>query len=356
MAEELEAVGLALQDRLNPAARTAAVSCKERSSRMDLPARHRDASKTWAPLAWVHDELRRSLETAHKSLRRYLQGSRVGRRLGRRRGRPERAARRARSSCTRPWARSNWSGCRPRRRCCAPAKARCRSSPRRARQARREARRQAGAGFVRTARLPGALLAGKPVSPLALFPQYRDVQELAGADRIHPADLWPHDWRWRDIAADGIEPRWSTTRRCATRSRAVLQLMRQGGTSRRGAADLFAAWPRRDRAAPRRHALAASPPASSRLRPCGLLAPDVYSKRIASRLLLQYAVDTRRARRCRSVVRAAGAGPAVLLLAGRRPARPQGAAPAARAPGLGPGAARAGRLPRQPARPLRPGG
>src|SRR3954470_20421611 len=34
-------------------------------------------------------------------------------------------------------------------------------------------------------------LSGKDVSPLALFPQYREVQTLAGADRIHPADLWP---------------------------------------------------------------------------------------------------------------------------------------------------------------------
>ncbi|MET0384010.1 MAG: hybrid sensor histidine kinase/response regulator, partial [Burkholderiaceae bacterium] len=36
-------------------------------------------------------------------------------------------------------------------------------------------------------------LSGKEVSPLALFPQYRDVQALAGADRIHPADLWQAD-------------------------------------------------------------------------------------------------------------------------------------------------------------------
>ena len=34
------------------------------------------------------------------------------------------------------------------------------------------------------------LLAGKPVSPVALFPQYQALQELAGADRMHPADLW----------------------------------------------------------------------------------------------------------------------------------------------------------------------
>jgi chemosensory pili system protein ChpA (sensor histidine kinase/response regulator) len=35
------------------------------------------------------------------------------------------------------------------------------------------------------------MLSGKIVSPLAMFPQYRAVQEAAGADRVHPADLWP---------------------------------------------------------------------------------------------------------------------------------------------------------------------
>ncbi|MEO8060640.1 MAG: Hpt domain-containing protein, partial [Burkholderiales bacterium] len=46
------------------------------------------------------------------------------------------------------------------------------------------------------------MLAGKPVSTLALFPQYRAVQEAAGADRVHPADLWAVDWHWRDLPAD----------------------------------------------------------------------------------------------------------------------------------------------------------
>src|SRR5438045_4735486 len=43
------------------------------------------------------------------------------------------------------------------------------------------------------------LLAGKQVSPLAMFPQYRAVQEAAGAERVHPADLWVMDWRWHDV-------------------------------------------------------------------------------------------------------------------------------------------------------------
>src|SRR5690606_16404084 len=34
-----------------------------------------------------------------------------------------------------------------------------------------------------------SVLAGKAVSPVTLFPQYRDVQALSGVARVHPADL-----------------------------------------------------------------------------------------------------------------------------------------------------------------------
>jgi len=45
-----------------------------------------------------------------------------------------------------------------------------------------------------------AVLKGKTLSSVALFPQYRDVLVLTGDDRIHPADLWAYDWRWIDVA------------------------------------------------------------------------------------------------------------------------------------------------------------
>jgi chemosensory pili system protein ChpA (sensor histidine kinase/response regulator) len=44
-----------------------------------------------------------------------------------------------------------------------------------------------------------AVLKGKTVSSVALFPQYRDVLTLTNDDRIHPADLWAYDWRWVDV-------------------------------------------------------------------------------------------------------------------------------------------------------------
>ena len=43
----------------------------------------------------------------------------------------------------------------------------------------------------------GCLLAGKNVSSIGLFAQYRDIKLLAGFDRAHPADLWirePFQW------------------------------------------------------------------------------------------------------------------------------------------------------------------
>lgn len=39
------------------------------------------------------------------------------------------------------------------------------------------------------------VLADRPVSSVSLFTQYRDVQRLAGVDRVHPADLWNVKWR-----------------------------------------------------------------------------------------------------------------------------------------------------------------
>ncbi len=54
------------------------------------------------------------------------------------------------------------------------------------------------ASFALTEYLDG-VLKGKTASSVALFPQYRALQELAGADRIHPADLWPPEWRWLPV-------------------------------------------------------------------------------------------------------------------------------------------------------------
>ncbi len=132
------------------------------------------------------------------------------------------------------------------------------------------------------------LLAGKHVSSLAMFPQYRAVQEIAGADRIHPADLWFHDWQWLPLPDDeralACQPDAET--RSAIEGR-MLSLMRAptpgaayrmshifaglgAGTDQPHAASLWK--------------LAA---AMFEAQAAGLLSPDVFSKRVASRLLAQ---------------------------------------------------------------------
>jgi len=52
------------------------------------------------------------------------------------------------------------------------------------------------------------LLAGNKTSTLSLYPSYRELQQLNGAERVHPADLWQHDWVWRNVPIEnGVLPR-----------------------------------------------------------------------------------------------------------------------------------------------------
>ncbi|WP_245800319.1 Hpt domain-containing protein [Thiomonas intermedia] len=54
------------------------------------------------------------------------------------------------------------------------------------------------AGFNALVDFLEAQRAGKNEPALKLYPQYRDLMELAQAERIHPADLWDYDWTWPD--------------------------------------------------------------------------------------------------------------------------------------------------------------
>ena len=170
------------------------------------------------------------------------------------------------------------------------------------------------AGFALTDYLEGVLL-GKPASAVALFPQYRETQELAGADRIHPADLWAHGMALERAGNPG-------GRRGAG--------VRPGGAFAHGQGRPAAGEDRRRRGGPRTARKSASRsrprrrPASRKIfwKVCagffeamglGLLPLDIYVKRAASRVLLQYASL---AKGELGRVRPAGSGPGVLLRAG----------------------------------------
>ena len=137
-----------------------------------------------------------------------------------------------------------------------------------------------------------AVLAGKNVSAVALFPQYRDTQVLAGNDKIHPADLWPSERRAR-------EPRWNVPvpepLAYGPQARAMLDgvvLRMVKSDDREAAAQMctlclrFAAAQAEDVGARSFWKIAAAFfDGLSR----GLITADVYVKRMASRVLMQYA-------------------------------------------------------------------
>ncbi len=240
-------------------------------------------------LAWVHDELRRSLETAHKSLRRYLKEAEsvVGSDVD---AVDPGVLRSARAQLHQSVGALELVGLPTAAQVLRASEAALQklTSTRPIKLDARHVETLEHASFGLLDYL-ARLLAGKPVSPLALFPQYREVQELAGADRIHPADLWPHDWQWRDIAGDGTKPRTLDTSLRNEVEGLTLQLMRQGGSGPALAlSDLFASLAAGSDRKHRHlgtlwHMAAAFFEAQAQR----LLVPDVHSKRIASRLLSQ---------------------------------------------------------------------
>lgn len=133
-----------------------------------------------------------------------------------------------------------------------------------------------------------AKLAGRPVSSVGLFPQYQAVATLAGADRIHPADLWPHRLRWAvaqlpPTSASGVEP-------AALRTgfeRGLLELMR--GTTASGAAAMLTTAQQIARRTAVREAQSFWAIACGWLEALaqGLLPADLHIKRTASRLSMQ---------------------------------------------------------------------
>ena len=143
------------------------------------------------------------------------------------------------------------------------------------------------------------LLAGKQVSTLSLFPQYRAVQEAAGADRVHPADLWPADWQWRDLPADpSALPLQHDAATQAAIEAQLLPLMRSADPAPTASrmSDLCAGLAAGvDAAAGPGHVATLWKLAAAvfEAQAHGLLGFDVFSKRMASRLLAQYRIIAR---------------------------------------------------------------
>lgn len=245
-------------------------------------------------LAWVHDELRRSLESAHKAMRRYLKEAEAATQSDVDAVDPG-VLRTARAQMHQSVGALELVGL--------PTAAQVLRASEAALQKLTGRPFKLDADSVETIEQASfalldylaRLLAGKPVSPLALFPQYRAVQELAGADRIHPADLWPQDWQWREVPADGSVARSAGADLRDEVELQTLTLMRQGGSAPAAAlSDLFASLAAGSGTQdPQLGALWRMAAAFFEAQAQGLLRPDVYSKRIASRLLAQLRMSER---------------------------------------------------------------
>ncbi|MCW7537438.1 Hpt domain-containing protein [Aquabacterium sp. A7-Y] len=239
-------------------------------------------------LAWVQEELRKSLESAHKALRRFLKESEgvVGSDVDDVDPAVLRTARQQLHQGVGALELVGMPAAASVLRASEAAVQRFVQKPQKLTPAAVEAIEKASFGLLDYL---SRVLAGRKISPVALFPQYRAVQELAGADRVHPADLWSVDWQWVELPATGDAA--ARQPNDATRSeleRLLLTLMR--GVSPAAAtrmSDVCAGL----------GASAANPQVSTfwklasaffEAQAKGLLKIDVYSKRVASRILAQF--------------------------------------------------------------------
>lgn len=138
------------------------------------------------------------------------------------------------------------------------------------------------------------LLAGKSVSALAMFPQYRAIQEIVGADRIHPADLWPSEWQWLPLPTeDAMSARQPDAGTRSAIEGKLLTLMRHPTPEAARRMSDICAGLGAGADEPRTATLWALAAAMFEAQSQGLLTPDVFSKRVASRLLAQLRIFER---------------------------------------------------------------
>src|SRR5262245_9641628 len=249
-------------------------------------ARDNEVTHDLSALAWVHDELRRTLEAAHKSLRRYLKEADAAGSSDVETVDPA-ILRHARSQMHQGAGALELVGLPTAALMLRASEAAITRLGARAKGLTPAAVDALERGSFALMDYLGRLLAGKLISPAAMFPQYKALQELAGAGRIHPADLWTKDWQWRVVPAAAPQPAKRADSDAQSQLEAeTLALMRgrDAGAAQR-MSDLLAglAAGSKDRLATLWQLAAAVYEGQAK----GLLKSDLYGKRLASRLLAQ---------------------------------------------------------------------
>ncbi len=240
------------------------------------------------PLAWVFDELRKSLDAATKAVRRFVRETEQSRHNDLDAADPAslRIARQQLHQAVGALELVGLASPAQVLRAMETAVQRFVQKPQRCTE---EAAGQVErAGFALIEYLD-AVLHNKQVQPVALFPQFRDVLQLAGAERVHPADLWPFDQRGQNIAPADAKPLTADPKLRSMLDRLLLLLVKTHSTA---AAQQLA------RMSAGFSAGAPTPRVTTFWRLAAgyfeavaqeLLPADAYVKRAASRILLQYA-------------------------------------------------------------------
>ncbi len=242
------------------------------------------------PLAWVFEELRKSLESANKAIKRFVRESEASRQSEDLEAVDPSSLRMARQQLHQSVGALEMVGLgAPAQvvRAMEAAVGRFVQKPQSCDDAAAEKVEKASFALIEYLE---ATLNNKKVHPAALFAQYKDVQEVAGAERVHPADLWPFEQRSFEVAApESKSPLQPDAKLRALFDRLVLLVIKTASPA--GAQQLV-------RVSANLSAGAATPRVASFWRVAaayfealgaGLLPADVYVKRAASRILLQFA-------------------------------------------------------------------
>jgi chemosensory pili system protein ChpA (sensor histidine kinase/response regulator) len=241
------------------------------------------------PLAWVFDELRKSLDAANKAIKRFVREIEQSRNNDLEAVDPS-SLRLARQHLHQAVGALEMVGLVPPAqvlRAMEAAVQRFVQKPEICTSAASNVVERAGFALIEYLE---ALLNNKPVPPVALFAQYREVQELAAAERIHPADLWSVDHHGVDMpGASAVTPLQCNPAMRSLFDRLVLLVVK---TDSPAAAQQLA------KLCTGLSAGASEARARTFWRAAagffeglalGVLPADVYVKRAASRVLLQFA-------------------------------------------------------------------
>ncbi|AWI54214.1 hybrid sensor histidine kinase/response regulator [Aquabacterium olei] len=169
------------------------------------------ASDDLSALAWVHEELRKSLDAAHKALHRVLKDSAAAG-LSDLDALDPAVLRTARQQIHQGVGALELAGLSAGATLLRASEAVVQKFVNRPQAITEDAVRDVERGSFALLDYIGRKLAGKPVSALALFPQYEALATRAGGPLPRPTDLWSQDWPTVSLEAplappDDVSPR-----------------------------------------------------------------------------------------------------------------------------------------------------